>query len=633
MTEIDYKDIGLMVGLELHIDLLSEHKLFCKCPPVLRKEEPDFTFTRKLRPTQSELGEYDPAALFEMKKGMTFIYEGYRDTTCLVEADESPPHTPDEEIIDTGLTVALLLHSTPVDEIHVMRKIVIDGSNTSGFQRTFLVATGGYIDVKGKRIPIQTISLEEDAARKMRGGRFTVTYRLDRLGIPLIEIATAPVISSPEEAGEVAEAIGRVVMATGKAKSELGMIRQDVNLSIKGGSPTEIKGIQRLGILPEVVRNEVKRQLGLLSISDRLNRRDVEEDLEAPIKDVTDVFLTTRCKVIERSLKRKGRVLAVKLPGFRGLLGLELAPDFRFGTELAERAIFWSGVDAIFHSDEMPTAGMTKEEVEGLKRSIGAREKDAVVVVADEPEKARDALEAVIARCREAIRGLPSDTRMSDDHGVTHYMRPRPGAARIYPETDIPPIRITAQRLHKIKGRLPEMPDEKVKRLIAEYSLSHKLANQLVFSPYASLFERLAQKTEVPASIIAVTLTEILTGLRREGFYTEGLAEDHMLQLLSLIDKGITAKESIPDVLRWLAKHRGASAMEGVKALGLEAISRKELLSIVDEAIRENMRLVRTRGLDSVSSIVGRVMGKVRGKADGRLVRDTVEERISKIIG
>lgn len=632
LTKVDYDAIGLRVGIELHSQLDTEHKLFCHCPTLLKKGKPDFTFVRRLRPTQSELGEYDPAAVFEFMKGLMFVYEGFNDNTCLVELDEEPPHDLNEEALDIALSVAFMLHATPVDETEVMRKIVIDGSNTGGFQRTALVATEGYIEVDGERIPVQTVMLEEDAARKMGGTRFSVVYRLDRSGIPLVEIATGPVIGSPEEASKVAEALGRIVMATGKAKTELGSMRQDINLSIKDGSPTEIKGVQRLGLLEKVVENEVGRQLRLLEIRDELVRRGLTTNFEAPIKDVSDVFVKTRSKVIRRNLEEGGRVLAVVLPGFGGLLGVELATNYRFGTELAERATFWSGVGGLFHTDELPIAGISEAEVVELKDQMNAGENDAVVIVADELEKAKDAVKAVVDRCREAVLGVPSDTRMSDDVGVTHYMRPRPGAARIYPETDIPPVRITKERLERIKKALPELPAEKLERLMSEYQINENLARGLLFSPYEALFEEIAKTTKIAPTVIAVALTETLQSLKREGIRVENITESQIRDLFQLIDRDVTAKESIPDVMSWLAGHKDETALKAIESLGLKAIPTEELRRIIDKAISESMELVRKRGSRAVAPILGTVMGEVRGKVDGHLVREMVERRVSELL-
>ncbi len=233
--EIDYEKVGLKVGLEIHQQLNTSAKLFCSCKPELFKEEPEITFVRGLRPTQSELGQVDPAAYFEFQKGVKILYEANRATSCLVEMDEEPPHPLNSEAVETVLTVALMMKAKPVDEIHVMRKTVIDGSNTTGFQRTCVIALNGEIIVGEKTIPIQHAGLEEDAARKTGGEEGNMTrYRIDRLGIPLIEIATGPVIKSPKEAEEVALAIGRVLRATGKVIRGLGTIRQDINISTSG---------------------------------------------------------------------------------------------------------------------------------------------------------------------------------------------------------------------------------------------------------------------------------------------------------------------------------------------------------------------------------------------------------------
>ncbi|MEM3618285.1 MAG: Glu-tRNA(Gln) amidotransferase GatDE subunit E, partial [Candidatus Bathyarchaeia archaeon] len=213
-NQIDYARIGLKVGLEVHQQLETQTKLFCSCKPELFKEEPEITFLRRLRPTQSELGQIDPAAYFEFQKGVKILYEADRQTACLVEMDEEPPHPLNMEAVEIALTVALMMNATPVDEIHVMRKTVIDGSNTTGFQRTCVIALNGTIKVGEKTIPIQHVSLEEDAARKTGEEGTTIRYRIDRLGIPLIEIATAPVINTPKEAGEVALAIGKILRAT-----------------------------------------------------------------------------------------------------------------------------------------------------------------------------------------------------------------------------------------------------------------------------------------------------------------------------------------------------------------------------------------------------------------------------------
>ena len=290
---IDYAKVGLKVGLEIHQQLNVNSKLFCSCPPELFKEEPEITFLRRLRPTQSELGQIDPAAFFEFQKGVKILYEANRNSSCLVEMDEEPPHPINLDAVEVVLTASLMMNMQPVDEVHVMRKTVIDGSNTTGFQRTCIIALDGWIKVGEKTIPMQASSLEEDAARKTgtQDEGKTIRYRIDRLGIPLIEVATAPVIYSPMEAQEVAFAIGRILRDTGKVMRGLGTIRQDLNVSLPNGALIEIKGVQELELISTVVEYEVQRQLGLIASKKNLPTRGIKpEALKPDFVDVTAIF-------------------------------------------------------------------------------------------------------------------------------------------------------------------------------------------------------------------------------------------------------------------------------------------------------------------------------------------------------
>ncbi|MFQ5759033.1 MAG: Glu-tRNA(Gln) amidotransferase subunit GatE, partial [Candidatus Bathyarchaeia archaeon] len=480
--KIDYHEIGLKAGLEIHQQLNTESKLFCSCKPDLFKGEPEITFVRRLRPTQSELGQIDSAALFEFQKGVKILYEATRDTACLVEMDEEPPHDLNREAVEIALIVAFMMDARPVDEIHVMRKTVIDGSNTTGFQRTCVVALGGELEVGGKRIPIEHISVEEDAARKTGQKGSIIRYRIDRLGIPLIEVATAPVIYTPEEAEKTALAVGRILRATGRVRRGLGTIRQDLNVSIRDGALIEIKGVQELELVSKIIEDEVQRQLSLLKMRDKLlKEREVRvESIQDDFIDVTSIFKQTGCRVLRKAIDQKKQVLAVKLPRFAGLLKRELAPGMRLGSEMAAIASFWGRVGGIFHTDELPAYGMVAEEVDYLKQFMKAGEQDAVVFVADILENATDALKAVTRRAREALKGVPEETRAPNPDGTTRYMRPRPGAARMYPETDVPPIQLSEDYLEKLRASLPEMPEKKMRRLMREYELNRKLARQIL---------------------------------------------------------------------------------------------------------------------------------------------------------
>jgi glutamyl-tRNA(Gln) amidotransferase subunit E len=627
----DYQKIGLKVGLEIHQQLNTKAKLFCGCPPALFKEEPEITFLRRLRPTQSELGQVDPAAFFEFQKGKKVLYEANRATSCLVEMDEEPPHPLNMEAVEVVLTAALMMNMQPIDEVHVMRKTVIDGSNTTGFQRTCIIASDGWIKVGNKVIPMQAASLEEDAARKTgtQDDGKTICYRIDRLGIPLIEVATAPVIYSPLEAQEVAFAIGRILRDTGRVMRGLGTIRQDLNVSLPNGALIEIKGVQELELISEVVEYEVQRQLGLIRVKKELQRRGVK--LEALIEefvDVAEIFRQTKCKVIRKALDKDQKVLAVKLPKFGGILKRELMVGFRVGTELSDRARFWGRVGGIFHTDEMPAYGVTAEEVEALKKAVGANEDDAVVFVADTGENVVDALRAVVERGREALVGVPAETRTAKGDGTTRYMRPRPGAARMYPETDIPPSVITSAYVERIRLNLPEPEEKKLDRLMKEYLLNEKIAKQIHDSEYGGLFEVIVKETGVSAITVAVFLTETLKSLRRDGVSVDNVTDNLMMEIFRSLGSNEIAKEALPNVFVWLSENEGQHLDNAVSALGLKMFSKKELEKLVDKVITENRQLVDQSGKKAFGTLMGVVMKEVRGKADPSVVSALLKKRL-----
>jgi glutamyl-tRNA(Gln) amidotransferase subunit E len=626
---IDYSKIGLRAGIEVHQQLGTTTKLFCLCKPQLFKEEPEITFLRRLRPTQSELGQVDPAALFEFQKGVKIIYEANRETSCLVEMDEEPPHDLNREAVEIALTVALLCGAKPIDEIHVMRKTVIDGSNTTGFQRTCVIALGGELNIEGKKVPIQHISLEEDAARKMGEDDSNIRYRIDRLGIPLIEVATAPVIYSPQEAEKTALAVGRILRATRKVRRGLGTIRQDLNIDIKDGALIEIKGVQELELVSTAIEYEVQRQLGLIKIRDELRARGVrEEDIKEEFVKVSSVFEKTKCKVLQKAIEQKKQVLAVRLPKYENLLKMELAPKMRLGAEMASRARFWSKVGGIFHTDEMPAYGITIEEINELRRAVKAEKLDAVIFVADNLENATEALKAVVERAREALKGVPEETRGADPDGTTNYLRPRPGAARMYPETDVPPIQIEDSYVKELRGCLPELPEQLMKRFMREFGLNEKLAKQIIDSEFVDLFEATVQESNVSPTVVASILTESLKALKRDGVEVEKVSDKQFKELFRLVGAGDVAKEAISDILIWLSKHENAAVKEAVEDLGFAMISEKELEKTINDLLRENEELVKEKGINAFGALMGSVMKKVRGRIKAELVSEILKKKL-----
>jgi len=620
MTEFDYAELGLIAGLEIHQQLDTDTKLFCGCPTRLRDpEESDRRFTRFLHPTPSELGEIDEAALEESRVEREFEYLAY-DSTCLVEEDDEPPHRLDQEALDTTLEIAQLMDMTVVDQAHVMRKVVIDGSNTSGFQRTTLVATGGEIETSEGTVGIEDMMLEEESAQRVEETDRGVTFSLDRLGIPLVEIGTSPDIRSPEQAREAAERIGMLLRSTGQVKRGLGTIRQDVNVSIGDGARVEMKGIQSLEDIDDLVRHEVERQVSLLDLAEQLEER---EAAVGEIAAVTAVFEDTESGVIAGSLDAGGEVWAVPLFGFDGLVGAEIQPDRRLGTEFSDHAKR-HGAGGIFHTDELPAYGVTEREVSALRDAVGAGPEDAVAIVAAAPAVAEQSIEAVAERAHVAIEGVPEETRGANEDGTSRYLRPLPGAARMYPETDVPPVEPDPTAVET-----PELLTEKTSRYQSEFGLDAGLAEQVAYGTRWPLFEDAVQMGVSP-TLAAQTIESTVTELRRDDVAVEALEEDHFRAVFELVAADELTQEGVPELLRELAANPDQSAADAAEAAGLGSADEAVVREAVQTVIERNAGQVQKEGMGAFSALMGECMGELRGKADGELVSDVLRSEIQK---
>ncbi len=580
-----------MMGLEIH-QQLDTRKLFCSCPSIIREDPPDFRVFRELRVAEGEMGEIDRAALFEEKRQRKFVYEGYRDTTCLVELDEEPPGPMNPEALRYAVHIARMLRMKLVDEVHVMRKIVVDGSNTTGFQRTALIGVNGWVEVEGRKVGIKTLCLEEDSARIVGKEGDRVVYRLDRLGIPLVEIATEPVENDPKLIRALAERIGMILRATGYVKRGLGTIRQDLNVSVEGGARVEIKGVQELEILEKAAEYEILRQRRLLEIRDELRKRGASV---GEIVDVSNVFKGSKSRIV-----RDKRVYGIPAPGFQGLLGREVNPGRRFGTELADYARAM-GAGGILHSDELPGYGITEEEVEELKKLLG----EAFVLVVENKRAAEYVRERMII----AIEGVPEETRAVNPDGTSRFLRPLPGGARMYPETDVPPVKIPGDW---IRESLPPYPEEIVRR-IAALGIDGERAWRIFRKGYHNLVLR-AKNPRLATSLVLNTLVS----LKREGVPVERLGESEIEEALEGVGK-YYAKEALEDILRVMAEQR-VSAKRAAEILGLKYMGKEE----VEEVVRELSKRYEGKAL------LAEAMKALRGKADGRVIAEVVRKLSSR---
>lgn len=622
--ERNWEELGLMMGLEIHQQLNTKHKLFCPCSTELIDDEFDDGIIRNLRPTQSELGQIDRAALQESLRDMTFKYESFNNHTCLVETDDEPPHALNREALDICITIASLLNMKMVDEFHTMRKQVIDGSNTGGFQRTGLAATDGYLDTPYGRVAIESLGLEEDAARRIDSDDEFTEFRLDRLGIPLAEITTDPSMHHPEQIKEVAYMIGQVLRST-NVKRGIGTIRQDVNISITRGARVEIKGVQDLDLMPEIVEREVQRQLALADIKDELIKRNAS--VEDTIYDLDEVFKDTSSKILSSAKCIKGIILR----GFDGLIGKEIQPGRRFGTELSSYAKKM-GVSGLFHTDELPAYGIGAEEVDAMKEFLKIGPQDAIIIVAHDEDVAVNALNEVIRRANMAFDGVVEETRKALDDGNTEYMRPLPTANRMYLETDIPLFQITDDMVEPIKNNLPELPDEKKERIKKEYKLSEDLASQIVRRLLGDTFESLLSKVKVDPTTVASVLVSDLRDLRREGIDVSIFDEDKLVEVFSLLEEGKISKDAIKDLMVAVSKKPDADVAEIAEEANLTLLSEDAVRDIIHEIATQNESMIKERQMGAMGPLMGMSMKKLKGKADGSLVNKIVREEIQNLL-
>ncbi len=635
---MNWSELGLKMGLEIHQQLNTKHKLFCPCATELVDEEFDKEIKRNLRPTQSELGQIDRAALQESLRKMKFNYETYNYHTCLVETDDEPPHDLNLEALELSMVIATLLNMHMVDEFHTMRKQVIDGSNTGGFQRTGLVATNGYLDTPHGKVAIENLCLEEDASKRVaidsknndsnkeKSNNYT-HFRLDRLGIPLVEITTDPSIHHPEQVKEVAYALGQVLRST-NVKRGLGTIRQDLNISIAKGARCEIKGVQNLDLMPKIVENEVQRQLKLVYIKEELEKRNAKVIDE--IYDLNSIFENSSSKIISAAESVKG----VILKGFNGLIGLEVQENRRFGTEISSYAKK-RGVSGIFHTDELPAYGITKEEVESMRKYLKVDDNDAIIIVAHDDDVTTSALEEVIRRANMAFEGVIEETRKSLDDGNTEYMRPLPTSNRMYLETDIPLFKIEKDSIEQIKNNLPELPDVKKERIIKEYNLSDDLANQLVRRLKADDFEFIISKisdSNVDYTTIASVLAYDLKEIKREGHEISNITNNLLIDIFTLLSDSKISKDGVTPIIIELTKNPNLNPELIAKNKNLLLIDESAVLDVIKDIVAENTVMVQERKMGAIGPLMGMAMGKLKGKADGKVVNNLLKNEIEKLI-
>ncbi|WEL23233.1 Glu-tRNA(Gln) amidotransferase subunit GatE [Candidatus Nanohalovita haloferacivicina] len=616
MSEINYEELGFKCGIEIHQQLATETKLFCDCPVDLQDEAADHRVHRYLRAVAGETGEKDEAAEVAAEQSKKYIYKYYNRNNCLVELDEEPPHSIDEEALNTALTFARMVNAEIPDEIQVMRKMVVDGSNTSGFQRTAMIGLEGELETDTGTVNIDDIELEEESAGIHERDENKALYDLNRLGVPLVEVGTDASIENPEHAREVAKKIGMLLRSTGKARRGIGTIRQDVNVSIEDGSRVEIKGFQDVENIDKVIENEVKRQKNLVELGEELEKQEIVAD------NVTHHFEETDNQIISTVLENDGAVYAMKLPGLTGKMKQKISGDRYVAKELVDYAKS-RGVQGILHTDEDIENYQLVEEFEKVADDFDKEDEDVIAVIAAGKDQAKAAAQAVRDRARLLYEGeVPEETRTAEQDFTTSYARPLPGSARMYPETDIPAVRVTEGDVEEIDQDLPETLEEREEKYSEE--IGEELASQIVYSERLPLFEKF--KAEYDTKLVANFFTNIYSGLEKE-VDLQGLEEEHYGQILEALDNEEITNDDLEKLISEF-NETGQSIEEIVEEIADSKTSEEEIREVVKEVVEQNKGMIEEQGMHAQGALMGQVMGRV--EADGGTVSRILQEELQK---
>ena len=454
----DYDKIGFMSGLEVHQQLLTKEKMFCHCPAGIYNHSDDYDaeIVRHMRPTLSELGEYDGTALMEFRTRKEITYRIKNETACTYEVDDTPPFPLNREALGIAIEISLLSKLNVVGEVHITRKQYLDGSIPTGFQRTAIIGVEGELQLPKKKVRLIQLSIEEDSCREISDIAHNRVYKTDRLGMPLIETVTYPDFINPDEVKEGCDYIRFLNRSTGKVRTGIGAGRQDVNVSCRGGSRVEIKGVAHTKWIPELTHNEVFRQWSLLQMKDHLLLNNIDVD-NWKISSVDISKAKFSSELLSKAKDNNFKVIAVNLPLFEGSLSWFTQPNKSFSNEISDRLKVIACIEKpnMIHSEGLNNE-LSEDDLKFIKKKLSADKGDSQIVFWGPEADIKTALETIEERCKMALEGIPEETRKSISDGTTIFERVLPGADRMYPDTDSAPIPLEDDYIRKLEENLPE---------------------------------------------------------------------------------------------------------------------------------------------------------------------------------
>lgn len=627
-SQSDYDRIGFMSGLEVHQQLLTEKKLFCHCPAGIyhEDEEYDAEIIRHMRPTLSELGEYDGTALMEFKTRKKIIYRINNDNACTYEVDDTPPFTVNREALNIGLQITMLCKMNVVGEVHITRKQYLDGSIPTGFQRTAILGVEGEIPLKNKNVRLIQLSIEEDSCREISDIAHTRVYKTDRLGMPLIETVTYPEFVNPDEVKEGCDYIRFLNRSTGNVRTGIGASRQDVNVSCKGGTRVEIKGVAHTKWIPELTHNEAFRQWALLAIREELLKRCNASDWEMEaVKLDYDAFSVTYPPIKEA--RDKGEELyAVKLPYFKGILSHFTQPGKVFADEISERLKVIACIEKphMVHTEDFEPV-ITDADMEIIQLMLSANlDKDAVLVFWGPKDDIKTALETIDERCKMAFEGVPSETRKSFEDGSTIFERVLPGADRMYPDTDSAPIPLSDEYIDNLKSDLPEDLYEYIQMLrkweVPEDAFTYILSKNLM-----PLIIRIVEDFKITPKHVALLFAHKLKHIEGQYIKSPEFTYDKVYELIKFLkDEDLHC----PLGLKMLPVIYEHPKMDFHSVLTTINFKKKDKTDIIEQIPFLKAKFETNPQKPSSKNMINFIMGKLKASAIGNMDLDELYNEV-----
>lgn len=621
MTEKDYETVGFKSGLEIHQQLMTDKKLFCRCPAAQYSTKYHAEILRHMRPTLSELGEYDGTALMEFKTKKDIVYRINRDTVCTYEMDDTPPFLINDVALDIALESGLLFDCSIVDELHIARKQYLDGSIPTGFQRTAIFALNGKIPYKNRSIDIVQMSIEEDSCREVSDQGHTRVYLTDRLGMPLIETVTGPNMKTPFEVAEVAEICAKLVRSTNKVRRGIGTAREDVNVSVEGGTRIEIKGVPKIGRIPLLTYNEAMRQWNLLRLREELHKRGItKETFEASSADITRIIKKAHYQPVRSAIEQGLKIKCVSLKGFVGLLSWQTQTDTYFSKEISDRVrviACLTNIPNIIHSDSRGD-NLLSAEWQNIKRNVGATDNDTLVIVWGNDQDTEMAVKEIIIRAREATIGVPSETRQALRDGTNGFERILPGADRMYPDTDLPPTKITDARLNKLKQNIPVkfwVSEEWYKKL----GIPADTIDELSISKFAPLFKLVVNEWKINPTLAAVSLIQFPKRLKKMNFDTSLITVEMMKDIFCAYKDGLLSRHGI-----FIAMQKAICKGKFYPELLPKPLLSKEIDEIINEVKNEVEQIKLLNDEKRIDILIGQTLNKIRMNVEGKIIKKKI---------